>query len=95
MKSLIMILLTLVGPPCIKRDSHGRILRNPSVIKAFERATGYPNGRPGYVVDHVIPLCACGPDSVGNLQWQREDSSLVKDHREVTVCKALEAWATP
>src|SRR4051812_43063916 len=34
-------------------------------------ANGNTRGRcPGYVVDHVKPLCAGGPDHPSNMQWQ-------------------------
>src|SRR5262245_14055448 len=35
------------------RDANGRILRNPAARAQFLRQTGYPHGRPGYVVDHI------------------------------------------
>lgn len=55
----------------------------------FKRLTGYPKSRPGYVVDHIVPLCACGADSVVNMQWQQADSSYVKDNWEREMCRAL------
>jgi hypothetical protein len=39
----------------VPRDSHGRIKRSEAAKRKFERETGYPHGRPGYVVDHIIP----------------------------------------
>jgi len=33
----------------------------------FWRMTGYPRGRPGYVVDHIIPLACGGADGVRDL----------------------------
>jgi hypothetical protein len=36
------------------RDSHGRIARSPEARQEFMTQTGYPHGRPGYVVDHII-----------------------------------------
>ena len=34
-------------------------------------ATGQPKGKcPGYVIDHVVPLCASGPDQPSTMQWQ-------------------------
>jgi hypothetical protein len=45
------------------RDSHGRIARSPEARQEFMTQTGYPHGRPGYVVDHVIPLKRGGADA--------------------------------
>jgi len=36
---------------------------------AFARQTGYPNGRPGYVIDHIKPLACGGVDARSNMQW--------------------------
>jgi hypothetical protein len=30
--------------------------------------TGYPHGRPGFVVDHIVPLKRGGDDVPGNMQ---------------------------
>src|SRR5262249_6109685 len=40
----------------VPRSSNGRIKRSPAAKQAFEKQTGYPHGRPGYVVDHIVPL---------------------------------------
>src|SRR5690348_3626362 len=45
-----------------KRDSHGRIVRSEATKHQFEVQTGYPHGRPGYVVDHIKPLACGGAD---------------------------------
>lgn len=63
--------------------------RSRSLIRRFARETGYPNGRPGYVVDHKIPLCAGGPDALPNLQWQELVESKVKDRFELQLCRDL------
>src|SRR5262249_44872535 len=42
-----------------QRDSNGRIRRSSSARADFIRRTGYPKGRKGYVVDHIVPL-ECG-----------------------------------
>jgi hypothetical protein len=49
------------------RDSHGRIARSPEARQEFMTQTGYPHGRPGYVVDHVIPLKRGGADAPWNM----------------------------
>ena len=44
--------------------------------------TGYPHGRPGYVVDHVIPLKRGGADAPWNMQWQTIEAGKLKDATE-------------
>lgn len=69
--------------------------RSRSVRADFQRtnpcpATGLPRGAcPGWVVDHVFPLCAGGPDGPGNLQWQRAEEARVKDGEERRLCRRL------
>lgn len=57
-----------------------------AVIRAYLVASGYPHGRPGYVVDHAIPLCAGGPDAIPNLRWQERQASYRKDIFERQLC---------
>lgn len=52
-------------------------------------ATGQVKGKcPGWVVDHIVPLCAGGRDEPWNLQWQTLEDSKVKDRIEVRECRA-------
>jgi hypothetical protein len=44
--------------------------------------TGYPHGRPGYVVDRVNPLKRGGSDSASNMQWQTKAAAKAKDKWE-------------
>ena len=44
--------------------------RSAAARLAFMRQTGYPHGRPGYVIDHIIPLACGGKDAPENMQWQ-------------------------
>lgn len=64
------------------RDSHGHIARSPEARHEFMRETGYPHGRPGYVVDHIIPLKRGGADAPSNMQWQTKASAREKDKWE-------------
>jgi hypothetical protein len=43
------------------RDEKGRIQRSEAAKHAFARRTGHPNGRPGYVIDHIVPLACEAP----------------------------------
>lgn len=67
------------NPP---RDEHGDIIRSESARNEFMRATGFPDGRPGYVVDHVIPLKRCGADDPSNMQWQTIEDAKAKNRWE-------------
>ena len=63
--------------------------RSSSVVYQFKKQTGYLLGRPGYIVDHIIPLCAGGPDSIENLQWQTVEEAKEKDKLERKMCREL------
>jgi 5-methylcytosine-specific restriction endonuclease McrA len=43
---------------------------------------------PGWVKDHIIPLCGGGKDAVDNLQWQTVEEAKQKDQREKVYCKS-------
>jgi hypothetical protein len=73
-------------PTCRVYDSHGHLLRSMTVRRRFWVMTGHPHGWPGHVVDHKQPLCACGPDSVANLQWQTTADGKAKDLWERALC---------
>ena len=68
------------------RDSRGRIKRSPSARADFMRATGYPRGRPGYVIDHKVPLACGGADAPSNMQWQTKAEAKAKDAWERKGC---------
>jgi hypothetical protein len=53
-------------------------------------STGLRRGAcPGYVIDHVEPLCAGGPDEPRNMQWQTVAEAKRKDLDEWRTCRAL------
>lgn len=62
--------------------------RARAAVEQFKKLSGYPHGRPGFVVDHVLPLCAGGPDTPANMQWQGLAESKLKDKYEVALCAA-------
>ena len=71
--------------------------RSKAERAAFLRAnpcpvTGKARGAcPGYVVDHIRPLCAGGPDQPSNMQWQTVAAAKIKDRDEWRECRALRA----
>jgi hypothetical protein len=66
----------------VRRDSQGRIARSSTARYEFMSETGYPHGRPGYVVDHTIPLKRGGADDPSNMQWQTKEEAKAKDRWE-------------
>ncbi len=68
------------------RDNKGRIQRSAAARHAFARQTGYPHGRPGYVIDHIVPLACGGLDAPSNMQWQSKAEAKLKDAWERKGC---------
>lgn len=44
---------------------------------------------PGYIIDHIEPLCAGGADTPANMQWQTVADANAKDRIEKAECRAL------
>ncbi len=58
-------------------------------------STGEVRGRcPGYVIDHVAPLCDGGPDTSDNMAWQSIPDGKRKDRAERAVC-GVGGWHYP
>jgi hypothetical protein len=81
--------------PGVTRDSHGKIKRSVAAKDSFKRqhpcpSTGKTSGPcPGYVIDHIVPLCASGPDATYNMQWQTLEQGKEKDRWERKECSAF------
>ena len=51
-------------------------------------STGKPSPHcPGYVIDHIVPLCACGADDPQNMQWLSVADAQRKDREERRQCR--------
>jgi hypothetical protein len=44
----------------------------------FMAQTGYPQGRPGYVIGYAVPLECGGKDEPSNMQWQTVEEAKAK-----------------
>jgi hypothetical protein len=71
----------------VARDVRGRIQRSDAARHAFARQTGFPNGRPGWVIDHIVPLVCGGRDAPSNMQWQTIAEAKAKDKIERRACR--------
>jgi hypothetical protein len=47
----------------VARDERGRIQRSAADAARLRRQAGFPSGRPGYVIDRVVPLACGGVDA--------------------------------
>jgi hypothetical protein len=43
--------------------------------REFARRSGFPEGRPGYVIDYIVPLRAGGSKSSDNMRWVPVDDA--------------------
>ncbi len=69
------------SPPSPHHESK-KIQRSEVAKRDFMKQSGYPNGRPGYVVDHIVPLAKGGKDTPSNMQWQTTAEARAKDRVE-------------
>lgn len=83
MKKIILGLILL----SLAFNCHSDIIttcRNPAVKRSFDRLNGFPQGRKGYVVDHICALANGGLDITANMQYQTIADAKVKDRIENT-----------
>lgn len=81
MKTLIFILIigSILFPSIIYSSC-----RSQHVKHKFDVLNGYPQGRKGYVVDHMCALANGGLDIIDNLQYQTIADAKAKDRIENT-----------
>jgi hypothetical protein len=51
------------------KDKSNRVIQSTSARREFLVKSGYPKGRIGHVIDHIVPIEKGGADVVGNLYW--------------------------
>ena len=76
-------------------ENSGALERSARQKRAFRAAhpcpaTARASGPcPGWIVDHVVPLCAGGPDHPANMQWQTVEKAKAKDREEHALCARM------
>ena len=93
MKPLIIILLAVLfaGSALARDPAQVRAFRKQNVCPATEKRAG---PCPGYVVDHIMPLCAGGEDHPRNMAYMDVTSAKAKDVLEKRHCACLRAHKT-
>lgn len=93
MRALLVLALALAP-----FAADARIPRDRSEVRAFRAvnpcpATGRARGVcPGWHVDHVIALCAGGPDHRSNMQWITREDHRFKTFIDVRECRKSRRW---
>lgn len=93
MKSINALIVLLLLCSSTVQVAEAKIKRSAKAVASFKHqnpcpATGLRKGRcPGYVVDHVEPLCAGGLDAPINMQWQTVAEAKAKDKFERKLCR--------
>jgi hypothetical protein len=85
-KSTARTIAKSVVPVTTPRNGKGKIARSEEAKRTFEKLSGHPNGWPGHVVDHKVPLACGGADSPSNMQWQTVEEGKAKDKVERIGC---------
>jgi hypothetical protein len=75
----VLILLLLSSTVCFARSRAAK--------HTFEVETGYPKGRPGYLVEYRVPLACGGADAPYNMQWQTIADGKAQAKRDRKRCK--------
>lgn len=84
-----MAALAFLSASCVE----AKIPRSTTMVAQFKRAnpcplTGAARGTcRGWEVDHVVPLCAGGPDTPSNMQWLTRHEHLQKTKLDVMQCR--------
>jgi hypothetical protein len=102
MNALLCAALSLVGmcsPAQEVQWDTGTVLVAPSIEELC--IDGHPRKRHPYVTysglppkhgyqrDHKIPLCAGGPDTADNVEYEPLVEAKIKDHYEWSMCEAM------
>ncbi len=85
---VIALIIALTTPLALAKTQRDSAQRATFMQHHPCPSTGKTKGRcPGYVVDHIRPLCAGGPDASSNMQWQTVEQAKNKDRLEREQCK--------
>ena len=89
MRPWLILAAVLAAFPALAVERSHKALRDFAKQEACPSTGRHEYPCPGYVADHLIPLCANGRDRPENLQWQERAVSLDKDREERALCRAL------
>lgn len=96
-RAVVVVCVVLLGLASIVEAKTQRSAKAKAEFRRLNSCpiTGEVRGRcPGYVIDHVAPLCDGGPDTSGNMAGQSIPEAKRKDRAERAVC-SVGGWHDP
>lgn len=86
--AVLLVLSLAIAAPVDARPTRSAKTKAEFKLEQPCPSTGKSRGPcPGYVVDHVRPLCAGGADLPSNMQWQTVADAKIKDREERRECR--------
>lgn len=92
MRLAVLLVVPILSLSVVSFDASAKQPRSHAARTAFVKsypcpATGLPKlPCKGYIIDHVVPLCAGGEDDPRNMQWQTVKEAKKKDKDERRMC---------
>ena len=81
---IALLVILLFGSAAYARDhAEYSAFRKSAPCPSTSKTTG---PCPGWVVDHIVPLCWGGADAPGNMAWEQVRQSYLKDKFEREAC---------
>jgi hypothetical protein len=85
--TVILLAVLLVASQAYAGEARSQAAKRHFAMTHPCPATGKPVPHcPGYVIDHIRPLCAGGGDAPDNMQWQTVTEAKAKDVIERRLC---------
>lgn len=90
---LRILILALCLSLCSLYPADAKTKRSRAQVNAFLEMHGYEKTPEGYEVDHIIPLCAGGPDTPENMQLLTIEAHREKTKNDLRLCRELKKKA--
>ncbi|MFZ6748536.1 HNH endonuclease signature motif containing protein [Undibacterium sp. Ren11W] len=88
-----IVILVICAGVSLSYSAQAKQVRSTAAKHEFQRTVPCPANNqargkcPGYVIDHIDPLCNGGADASSNMQWQTIVDAKKKDIWEREICR--------
>ena len=85
---LVALAIAVLPAPTFAKQPRSAVERHAFVKEVACPATGkHRLPCPDYHIDHIVPLCAGGPDHRSNMQWLTIEDHKAKTRIDVKTCR--------